>query len=60
MIEVVRLAKEVKSGENNIVDEAISLELRELDKEFFEKLDNINEKNPKILVVFAGGNAVRC
>ena len=34
--EVVRLAKEVKSGENNIVDEAISLELREyLDKEFF-------------------------
>ena len=57
--EVVRLAKEVKSGENNIVDEAISLELREyLDKEFFEKLDNINEKNPKILVVFAGGNAV--
>lgn len=34
-------------------------ELREyLDAEFFSKLDYINEKNPKLLVVFAGGNAV--
>lgn len=43
----------------NISGEAIDPELRDyLDKEFFEKLDNINVVNPKVLVVFAGGNAV--
>lgn len=35
------------------------MELREyLDKEYFRKLDNLDVENPKLLVVFAGGNAV--
>ena len=43
----------------NISGEAIDPELRGyLDREFFQKLDNINATNPKVLVVFAGGNAV--
>lgn len=29
-----------------------------LDKEFFEKLEYVHEKHPKLLIVFAGGNAV--
>lgn len=29
-----------------------------LDKEYFAKLDHLDKQNPKVLVVFAGGNAV--
>lgn len=43
----------------NDAEEGIDPALRDyLDKEFFQKLANIDETNPKILVVFAGGNAV--
>ncbi len=39
--------------------EGIDPEIRAyLDKEYFYKLDNLDVKNPKLLVVFAGGNAV--
>lgn len=43
----------------NDSSEGIDAELRDyLDREFFQKLDHLNEVNPKVLVVFAGGNAV--
>ncbi len=43
----------------NDAEAGIDPELRDyLDKEFFQKLANIDETNPKVLVVFAGGNAV--
>ncbi len=43
----------------NDTDEGIDPELRDyLDGEFFQKLEHIKEVNPKVLVVFAGGNAV--
>ncbi len=29
-----------------------------LDREYFANLEHVNEQNPKVLVVFAGGNAV--
>lgn len=39
--------------------EGIDPEIRAyLDKEYFYKLDNLDVKNPKLLIVFAGGNAV--
>ena len=39
--------------------EGIDPEMRDyLDANYFAKLDNIHHHNPKLLVVFAGGNAV--
>lgn len=43
----------------NDSSEGIDPKLRAyLDREFFEKLEYTHENNPKLLVVFAGGNAV--
>ena len=43
----------------NDAAEGLDPAMREyLDREYFAKLDYINERNPKILVVFASGNAV--
>lgn len=43
----------------NDSDDAVDPELREyLDENYLIKLQNISVRNPKLLVVFAGGNAV--
>ena len=43
----------------NDSSEGVNPELRDyLDREYFQELDHIDKTNPKLLVVFAGGNAV--
>lgn len=43
----------------NDSSEGLDVGLRDyLDKEYFHKLEYLNEENPKLLVVFAGGNAI--
>lgn len=49
----------VSSRYKNDSVEGVDQAMREyLDEEFFSRLDYVNNKNPKLLIVFAGGNAV--
>lgn len=43
----------------NDSSDGLDPEMRDyLDKEYFRKLEHLDEKNPKLLVVFAGGNGI--
>ena len=55
MTDLDKLSPHYRTDESGGIDPALS---QYLDENYFRKLNNVNKTNPKLLVVFSGGNAV--